>query len=170
MNFPTTDTSCAIELQLLRREHGPALLEFERLNRAYFAASIPDRGDDFFTTFYAQHEDLLRRQSEKTDYFHVVMSTSGDVVGRINLMDVSEGSAELGYRIAQTFSRRGCATSAVRQVRAIASSQYGLNRLRAKVTCDNVASLRVLERNEFHFVDDLILNGKPARSFTCNLV
>ncbi|GHO42298.1 hypothetical protein KSX_04610 [Ktedonospora formicarum] len=34
----------APELQLVRLDHAPALLAFERENRAYFAAVIPDRG------------------------------------------------------------------------------------------------------------------------------
>ncbi|MGV9688018.1 hypothetical protein ACWDUX_02730 [Streptomyces sp. NPDC003444] len=31
-------------LERLRSDHAPALLVFERENRAYFAASVPDRG------------------------------------------------------------------------------------------------------------------------------
>lgn len=39
------------EVQPLRPDHAPALLAFERANRAYFAASVPDRGDDYFARF-----------------------------------------------------------------------------------------------------------------------
>ncbi|MEV4065036.1 hypothetical protein [Nonomuraea dietziae] len=38
------------ELQRLRSDHASALLAFERENRAYFAASIPDRGDAYFAS------------------------------------------------------------------------------------------------------------------------
>ena len=41
------------DLQLVRLDHAPALLVFERENRAYFAASIPDRGDEFFAELNA---------------------------------------------------------------------------------------------------------------------
>ena len=51
------------ELQPLRLDHGPALLAFERENRAYFAASIPDRGDDYFATFAERHRELLAWQA-----------------------------------------------------------------------------------------------------------
>ena len=37
------------ELQRLEAGHAPAVLAFERANRAWFAASISDRGDEFFT-------------------------------------------------------------------------------------------------------------------------
>jgi ribosomal-protein-alanine N-acetyltransferase len=43
------------ELEFLRPDHAPALLAFERENRAYFAASIPDRGDEYFVQFDARH-------------------------------------------------------------------------------------------------------------------
>jgi hypothetical protein len=89
------------ELQLVRLDHAPALLVFERENRAYFAAAIPDRGDEFFAEFDARHAQLLEWQAARTDYFHVLVAESGEVVGRVNLIDAADGSAELGYRIAQ---------------------------------------------------------------------
>jgi [ribosomal protein S5]-alanine N-acetyltransferase len=39
-------------LQRLRRDHAAALLAFELESRAFFAASIPDRGDDYFASSY----------------------------------------------------------------------------------------------------------------------
>ncbi|MDQ2786127.1 MAG: GNAT family N-acetyltransferase, partial [Chloroflexota bacterium] len=47
------------DLQLLRLDHVPALLAFERENRAYFAAVVPDRGDEFFAAFDTRHAQLL---------------------------------------------------------------------------------------------------------------
>jgi [ribosomal protein S5]-alanine N-acetyltransferase len=38
-------------LQRLSSDHAPAVLAFELANRAYFAASISDRGDEFFDQF-----------------------------------------------------------------------------------------------------------------------
>lgn len=153
------------ELELVRLEHAPALLAFERENRAYFAASIPDRGEEFFADFEARHAQLLACQAAGTDYFHVLVAESGEVIGRVNLFQVADGSAELGYRIAQKAAGNGLATAAVREIRGLAARQYGLTRLRAKVTLDNPASRRVLERNGFVATDELTLNGKPAASY-----
>src|SRR5947209_7544086 len=47
------------DLQLVRLDHAPALLAFEWENRAYFAASIPDRGDEFFAEFDTRHAQML---------------------------------------------------------------------------------------------------------------
>ena len=46
------------ELQLLRPDHAPAVLAFEKENRAYFAATIPDRGDEYFARFEERHGGL----------------------------------------------------------------------------------------------------------------
>lgn len=107
------------ELQLIRPDHAPALLVFERENRAYFAASVPDRGDEFFTEFDARLAQLLEWQAAGTDYLHVLVAGGGEVVGRVNLVEVADGSAELGFRIAQKAARRGLATAAVREVREL---------------------------------------------------
>jgi [ribosomal protein S5]-alanine N-acetyltransferase len=163
MQRPTPD------LELLRLDHASALLAFERENRAYFAASIPDRGDEFFAEFDTRHAQLLARQAAGTDYLHVLVTERGEVAGRVNLTDVADGSAELGYRIAQKAAGQGLATAAVHQVRELAATAYGLSRLRARVTLDNPASRTVLEHNGFVAVGALTLNGKPALSYSCEL-
>ncbi len=155
------------DLQLLRLDHAPALLAFERENRAYFAASVPDRGDEFFTEFDTRYAQLLAWQAAGTDYFHLLVTERGEVVGRVNLYEVADGSAELGYRIAQKAAGRGLATAAVRKVRDLAATAYGLSRLRARVTLDNPASRKVIEHNGFVAVGELTLNGKPAISYIC---
>lgn len=103
-------------LERLRPDHAPALLAFEKENRTYFAASVPDRGDDFFTGFDARHAALLAEQTAGLCHFHILADDDGAVLGRINLADVADGSAELGYRIAERATGRGLATSGVRAV------------------------------------------------------
>ncbi len=157
------------DLQLLRLDHASALFAFERENRAYFAASIPDRGDEFFAEFDTRLAQLLEWQATGTDYLHVLVTERGEVVGRVNLVEVVDGSAELGYRIAQKAAGQGLATAAVRKVLELAATEYGLTSLRAKVTLDNPASGKVLEHNGFVAIGELTLNGKPARSYICKL-
>src|SRR5260370_13930289 len=89
------------DLQLVRLDHAPALLAFERENRAYFAASIPDRGAEFLAEFDTRYAQLLAWQAAGTDYFHLLVAEGGEVVGRGKLTEVADGSAGLGYRLAQ---------------------------------------------------------------------
>lgn len=94
------------ELQPVRAEHGPAILAFEVANRAYFAASISDRGDEYFERFSEEHDELLARQESGEFAYHVLVDTDGAVIGRFNLVDIADGAAELGYRVGQRVSGR----------------------------------------------------------------
>lgn len=157
------------ELELLRPDHAAALLTFELGNRAYFAASIPDRGDDFFLHFDERHASLLAWQEAGTDYFHVLVGDDGEVLGRVNLVQIADGCAELGFRIAEKASGQGLATSGVNQVCALAATEYGLTRLRARATNDNRGSRAVLARTGFTETGAIVLNGRPATSYSRSL-
>lgn len=157
------------ELELLRPDHGPALLAFERENRAYFAASIPDRGDEYFAHFDERHAALLAGQEAGLDYFHVLVGAGGEVLGRVNLIEVTDGTAELGYRIAEKAAGRGLATRAVRQVLDLAASAYGLRTVRAETTEDNGASRAVLTRVGFVPTGGIVLDGRPGIRYALQL-
>ncbi|UQX02174.1 GNAT family N-acetyltransferase [Streptomyces sp. RerS4] len=157
------------ELQLLRGDHARALLAFERENRAYFAASIPDRGDDYFAHFDERHRRLLAAQHAGQDYFHLLLAEDGAVLGRVNLVDVTNGSAELGYRIAELAAGQGLATAAVREVCVLAAERYGLRTLTAVTTLDNTGSRTVLARTGFTVAGDVDLDGRPGHRFTRDL-
>ncbi|MEU4724257.1 GNAT family N-acetyltransferase [Nonomuraea dietziae] len=157
------------ELQRLRSDHASALLAFERENRAFFAASILDRGDAYFAEFGARHAALLAEQAAGVIHFHVLVDGDGVVLGRVNLVDVADGSAELGYRIAESASGQGLATTAVRQVCALAATEYALTTLRAATTLDNLASRTVLARTGFVPTGETVLDGRPALEYTLEL-
>ncbi|MFH8976053.1 GNAT family N-acetyltransferase [Streptomyces sp. NPDC017890] len=152
-------------LQRLRSGHAPALLAFERENRAWFAASVPDRGEDFFTRFDEMLRARLAEQEAGVCHFHVLVAPGGEVLGRVNIVDVEHGVAELGYRIAERAAGRGLATRAVREVCALAARGYGLTALRAATTPENAASQAVLVRTGFVRTGETRLDGRPALTF-----
>ncbi|MDX6281036.1 MAG: [ribosomal protein S5]-alanine N-acetyltransferase [Kribbellaceae bacterium] len=156
-------------LERLRVEHGPALLAFEVENREYFAGFISDRGDAFFAEFDERLAALLGYQADGTDHPHVLVTDSGEVVGRVNLVDVTDGSAELGYRIAEKAAGRGLATAAVREVCALAAGEYGLRELRAGTNLDNTASRAILERTGFVPVGEHEYGGRPGIEYVLSL-
>jgi [ribosomal protein S5]-alanine N-acetyltransferase len=137
------------ELQRLRADHAPAVLAFELANRAYFATFISDRGDEFFDHFTEQYHGLLAEQEAGTCAFHVLVGEDGTVLGRFNLFDLEDGTAVLGYRVAQHVAGRGVATAAVQELCRLAPAWYGLRALRAATTHDNVASQKVLAKAGF---------------------
>ncbi|MFJ7119846.1 GNAT family N-acetyltransferase [Streptomyces albogriseolus] len=137
------------ELQRLHAGHAPAVLAFELANRAYFAASVPDRGDEFFERFTGRFDALLAEQDAGICAFHVLVVEDGSVLGRFNLVDIEDHTAELGYRVAQHVAGRGVATAAVRDICRLALSEYGLRALRAATVHRNIASQRVLVKAGF---------------------
>jgi ribosomal-protein-alanine N-acetyltransferase len=150
------------ELQRLRADHAPAVLAFERANRAYFAASISDRGDEFFDQFTEQHNALLAEQEAGSRACYVLVGGDGSILGRFNLVDIEDGTAELGYRVAEHVAGRGVATATVRELCQLAAAQYGLRSLRAAVSHENVASQKVLTRAGFLPVGPAEPGGRPG--------
>ncbi|WP_051696135.1 GNAT family N-acetyltransferase [Streptomyces sp. NRRL S-244] len=160
MNAPAP--AGAWTLEGLRADHAPALLDFERRNRAYFARTVPDRGDAYFTEFADRHRALLAEQETGLSRFHVLITRQGDLAGRVNLVDIEDGGAELGYRIGEHAAGRGLATAAVAEICRLAQSAYGLSRLTAVTTLDNPGSMTVLRRNGFTQVGTVTVDGRPG--------
>ncbi|MCX5053323.1 MULTISPECIES: GNAT family N-acetyltransferase [unclassified Streptomyces] len=137
------------DLQLLHAGHAPAVLAFELANRSYFAAAVSDRGEEFFEQFTDRHSALLARQEAGTCAFYVLVTEDGSVLGRFNLYEFDDGTAELGYRVAEHVTGRGVATAAVSELCRLAATRHGLRTLRAAASHDNAASQRVLVKAGF---------------------
>ncbi|MDG6106760.1 GNAT family N-acetyltransferase [Dactylosporangium aurantiacum] len=153
------------ELRRLDAGHAPAVLAFELANRAYFAASISDRGDDFFDRFAERHDAALAEQAAGTCACYVLVGDDGAVLGRFNLYDIDGRAAQLGYRVAQHVAGRGVATATVRQLCRLAATRHGLRTLRAACSHQNAASRKVLTNAGFVPVgpaDPAHLGGKAG--------
>ena len=137
------------KLQLVRTDHGPAILAFELENRDYFTESISDRGDEYFDRFEERHNELIAAQEAGIDASYVLVDDDGLVLGRFNLYRIHDGVAEVGYRVAQRLAGRGAATAAVLELCQLAASQHGLRTLKAATSDRNVASQRVLIKAGF---------------------
>jgi ribosomal-protein-alanine N-acetyltransferase len=160
------------ELKRLHADDAPAVLAFELENRAYFAAFISDRGDEFFEQFADRFGALLAEQEAGTGVFYVLVADDGSVLGRFNLYDVKDGAAVLGYRVAQHAAGRGVASAAVRELCRSAAARHGLRLLRAATSHDNAASQRVLAKAGFVPVgpaDPADIGGKSGTWYQCDL-
>jgi ribosomal-protein-alanine N-acetyltransferase len=160
------------ELQLLRAGHAGAVLAFELANRAYFAASISDRGDEFYDQFTERHSALLAEQEAGIGAYYVLVAEDDSILGRFNLVFREDGTAELGYRVAQHVAGRGMATATVRELCRLAAARYGLRTLRAATARDNAASQKVLTKAGFIPVgpaDPADIGGKQGTWYHCDL-
>lgn len=137
------------DLQRLAADHAAVVLAFEVGNRAYFAASISDRGDEFFEEFDERLRAQLAEHEAGTAAYYVLLAEDGTVQGRFNLYDIDDGAANLGYRVAEHVAGRGVATAGVRQLCRLSAERHGLTLLRAATSDQNVASQKVLTKAGF---------------------
>lgn len=88
-------------------------------------------------------------------------------LGKVNSIQLGEGDVLLGYSVSPEQKNKGVATEAVRQLIALLTSPMdsrlrgndekmgsnkSIRRLQALVEPDNIASIRVLEKNDFGLV------------------
>src|SRR5207244_6449306 len=84
--------------------HAPAVLAFELVNRAYFAASVSDRGDEFFDQFPGRYSALLAEREAGVCPFYVLVADDGSVLG----VDGGIGwSSSIGFWLRSLLMRAG---------------------------------------------------------------
>ncbi len=160
------------KLQRLHADHAPAVLAFELANRAYFARSISDRGDEFFDAFADRHHSMLTEQEAGLGAFYVLVADDGSVLGRFNLYGIEDGTADVGYRVAQQVAGRGVATATLERLCRLAADEHGLHTLKAATSHGNVASQRVLLKAGFvptGPASPANLGGKPGTCYQRDL-
>ncbi len=138
-----------VRLEALALTHASALLTFELANRAFFAAHIADRGDDYFEHFGDRLTALVAEREARTSLPFVLLDSTERIIGRVNITDIDRpGDTELGFRVAQAVQGRGVATLGVRLALHQAASA-GVARVQARASIDNIPSQRVLTRCGF---------------------
>ena len=103
----------------------------------------------FRSQFTERHSALLAEQEAGICVFYVLVAEDGSVLGRFNLYHLEDGTAKLGYRVAQHVAGRGVATATVRDLCQVAAAGHGLRTLRAATSRENAASQKVLAKAGF---------------------
>jgi ribosomal-protein-alanine N-acetyltransferase len=114
-------------------------------NRVFMAPYGPERPEGFFTV-EAQRERLVA-----AEYLFGIFD-EGALAGTIALSNLVRDvfqSASLGYWVDCERNGRGLATRGVGAIVEFAFAELGLHRLEAATLVDNIASIRVLEKNHF---------------------
>jgi RimJ/RimL family protein N-acetyltransferase len=91
----------------------------------------------------------LAEQEAGAGAYYVLVAEDGTVLGRFNLYRFEDGTAELGYRVAQHAAGRGLATATVRELCRLAPARHGLHTLRAATSHENTPSQKVLTKAGF---------------------
>ncbi len=157
-------------LERLRSDHADAIFSFEVENRAYFTSTISDRGDAYFEHFAENHRASLAEQESGACSYYVLVDENHVVLGRFNLYELKDGTAEVGYRVGEHVAGQGVATDALRALCSIATTELSLRTLTARTRDENVASQRVLEKCGFAVVESTEVAGRPGRLYRLALV
>ncbi|MHC8382387.1 GNAT family N-acetyltransferase [Pseudomonas sp. LB3P14] len=142
-----------VRIRTLHSNDAEALLTFELDNREWFERYIDARGSAFYSVQGVTDHIAAYLSDFAAATWHpfVIEDPDGKIVGRANLkgIDMSERSAEVGYRIAQSACGRGLATLAVRHLIQEAQLHWNLKQLVANVYAGNIGSAKVLKRCGF---------------------
>jgi ribosomal-protein-alanine N-acetyltransferase len=123
----------------------------------------------FFQRFTEEHRQQLAEQETGICFYQVLVDDDGQVVGRFNLYNLTDRTAEVGYRVAERVAGRGVATSALHELCRIAPNQHQLSKLTAATNTSNVASQKVLVKAGFAMVGPTQVGGSPGLSYSLAL-
>jgi ribosomal-protein-alanine N-acetyltransferase len=158
----------SISVRLLRVEDTDAVLNFEQVNRAWFEQWVPPRPDGYFAreTLMEINADLVNEAKSGTAYMHLILDSSDQIIGRINLSNIQRENlvaADIGYRIAQMETGRGVASQAVKLIEGMARNEYGFGTLYGSCLATNPASCTVLVNRGFTKDSETKITWKGAR-------
>lgn len=100
-----------------------------------------------------------------------LITVDDKIIGNISIeqkSDVFGKDAEIGYFLLNEYSSKGIATEAVRQICRIAFSKLDIIRITGLVYEPNIASRRVLEKNDF-VLEGVIKNAVNKNNHIYNL-
>ena len=157
-----------ISINSLQETDAEELFKFETNNRFFFEETVPSRGEAYykFETFKIRHKELLEEQKDGKSKFYLIKDRSGDIVGRINLIDIDIDSnvAEVGFRVGKEYLGKGIGT---RALNLLLKTEINVKRIKGKTTTNNIASQKVLEKSGFKQVgisdNEFEMNGQKLK-------
>lgn len=143
-----------ISINLLKEVDAGELFKFESENRRFFERMVPSRGDDYyqFETFLIRHQQLIKEQEDGFSNFYLIKNDAGEIVGRINLVDIDRKNeiADIGFRVGEEHVGNGIGNQALN---LLLETSLSVKKIRGKTTSVNHASQKILEKNDFKKVD-----------------
>ncbi len=96
--------------------------------------------------------DFLMSRYESTDgpfVYPVITNNEGKNIGYVQICKLDEGTWEIGYHIAKSFTGKGYATEAVKAFLSAMAKKLNINEVYGICLAENIASVRVLEKCGF---------------------
>ena len=114
---------------------------------ARWTADIPHPYSREDAEAFVAHAIELFRDNSGFAFAMTAPASDGALVGSIDLQPVGDREAEIGYWVGLPYQGRGYASEAVKAVLGFAAETLAVERIWARVAQDNLASIRVLEKN-----------------------
>ncbi len=105
---------------------------------------------------YTEEQEIAwvrRTLKEKAVVFSMIEKSSGQFIGNIELMGVSDAEGELGIAVTGGMQGLGYGTEAVSALAAYAAGRLGLKRISLRTDHENVRAIRVYEKCGFREYD-----------------
>lgn len=92
---------------------------------------------------------VQKKRAEKAVVFSMIQRKSGDFIGNIELMDVSDAQGELGIAITAAKQDQGYGTEGIRRILEYGFRELGLKRITLRAYPFNARAIHVYEKCGF---------------------
>lgn len=151
-------TTSRLQLQIEDAAKADKVLAFYKKNAGLFDRFEPTRPNNFYTLAYQtaamsyEYSEIIKGKSLR---YYVYQKDNPDVIiGSVNFARIEHGPfsrASIGYKFDADYQKKGYALEACRAAIPILFSNYHIHRLEARVSLDNIPSIRLLEKLNFTY-------------------
>lgn len=148
-----------VTIELVSKENAQDILDFEMENRVFFNSFVSARPARYYEPDYFLEliDGIVSEQKSGLCYMYIIRRADGEMVGRVNLFGVTQEPlphAEIGYRVGERHQGRGYASKAVALALQEGFTNYGLHKITAGTSKENIGSQTVLLNNGFKLLGD----------------
>ena len=151
-------TTDRLLLQVEDSDKAEEVLNFYQKNQSVFEPFEPTRPENFYTISYQkavmQYEYTEIVKGKSLRYYIYLREAPDTIIGSVNFSKILHGpfsATSIGYKIDISHQGQGYATEACAAAIPIIFSNYQIHRIEARVSPDNIASIKLLEHLDFRF-------------------
>ncbi len=144
-------------LKILDPSWAPSVLNFYLINRTHFEPWEPQRPSNFYTSNYQRSlltaEQQLLLNSQGVRYYLFEKSNTHKIIGSVNFYHIQkspDNTCKLGYKLSSSMLHKGYAQEAISFLVPRIFHEYNLYRIEADIMRNNLPSIRLIERLNFH--------------------
>lgn len=149
-------TTGRLQLQIEDASKAEAVLAFYKKNATLFDRFEPTRPDHFYTLEYQkaslayEYSEIIKGKALR--YYVYLKENPSVIIGSVNFAKIEHGPfsrASIGYKFDSNYHGNGYALEACQAAIPILFSNYHIHRIEARVSLDNLPSIRLLEKLDF---------------------